>query len=129
MFSQSPDLKVQQLAFALVEPSAEAAHLIRGHDESREAEDRTVVVARMRARDVRADVAELVEVGDVDQTASRKRESPHLGAGLGKRTGLASCVSALTPSIFSRKVDALYLGLEVERPRRNGPIRLTEGPL
>ena len=73
--------------------------------ESREAEDRTVVVPRMRARDVRADVAELVEVGDVDQTASRKRESPHLGAGLGKRAGLASCVSRVTMAASPSEVN------------------------
>ena len=41
-------------------------------------------------------MAELFKVGDVDQSDSRKRESPHLGAGLGKRAGLASCVSRAT---------------------------------
>ena len=51
---------------------------------------RSVVVPRMRARDVRADRVGLVEAGDVDQSASRKRESPHLGTGLEKRAGLAS---------------------------------------
>ncbi len=51
------------------------------------------------ARDVRADVAELVEAGDADQSASRKCESPHPGAGLGKRAGLASCVSRATMAV------------------------------
>ena len=38
-------------------------------------------------------MAEPFKVGDVDQSDSRKRESPHLDAGLGKRAGLASCIS------------------------------------
>ena len=77
---------------------------------------------RMRARDVRADMAELVEVGDVDRSASRKRESPHLGAGLGKRAGLASCVSRATMAASPGEVNLTSAAAEDPRKGRTPPV-------
>lgn len=51
----------------------------------------------------KADVAELVKIGDVDQMVPQIHESPHFRAGLGKRAGLTPCDSV---AIFDQ-LDAL----------------------
>ena len=61
------DLECEKLALTLEEPHPETAHLSRGQDEARQSENRAVVVSGVFPADVRSDVAEFVEVGEVGQ--------------------------------------------------------------
>ena len=60
---------------------------------------------RFAAAGVRADVAELVEVGDLDQLGLQIHEGPHLGAGLGMRAWLTPRVSEATMHRLAGRVN------------------------
>ena len=83
------DLEREQVTLALEEPGSEATQMFGGQYESRQAEDRAVVVYGVLPRDVGADVAEFVEVSEVRHRnwGFRKHEGPCRSTGLGKRAG------------------------------------------
>ena len=85
---------------------------------------RSVVAPRMRVRDGQTHRTELIEVGDADQSASRKRENPHLGVGLGKTARLASYVSRATMAALG-EADLASATTEGPSERENASDPLT----
>lgn len=85
MHIRSVNLELKQLAFSLIEPSPEVADFLDGNHKPGKAEDRAIVMLRIIAADVGANVAKLVQIGNVGQSTSQKHEDPRLRTGLGMR--------------------------------------------
>ncbi len=94
MLIRAVDLEFQQLAFALIESGSKIAHFLDRQDKSSKPKDGTIVVMRIIAANVRADVAKLVQIGNVRQNTLQKHENPRLRAGLGMRA-IQDCASVI----------------------------------
>ncbi|KEJ94700.1 hypothetical protein SUH3_05680 [Pseudosulfitobacter pseudonitzschiae] len=92
MFIRTVNLEFQKLAFSLIEPGSKIAHFLDREDKSSKSKNRAVVVLRIIAANVRADVAKLVQIGNVRQNILQKHENPRLRAGLGMRA-IHDCAS------------------------------------
>ena len=81
MLARSLDLGAEELAFSLEKPRTKPTHLRRGKNEPSETEHGTVIVARVRAAYVRADMSKFVEIGEIRhwQALDTRRPAPWRG--------------------------------------------------
>ncbi len=70
-----PDLELKNLAFALEEPCPEPAHFFRWQHEARQPEHWTVVVSRVCAAHVGANMSEFVKICEIRHTRRSSRNT------------------------------------------------------
>ena len=76
MLARTFELELEELAFALEEPRPEATHLVHWKDKPGETEHRTIVVPRVAPVDIRTNVSELVEVGQIRHQGAPDTRKP-----------------------------------------------------
>ena len=85
MFARTCELELEKLTLALEEPRPEATNLVHWKDQPGKAEHGAIVVLRVLPVDIRANVSELVEVGQIRHHGLQIREGPRRSVGLGRR--------------------------------------------
>jgi len=91
MFARTCELEVQKFTFSLEKPGPEATDLVHWKDQPGKAKHGTSVVPRVLPIDIRADVSELVEVGQIRRHHGPQiREGPRRSVGLGRRASRRS---------------------------------------
>jgi hypothetical protein len=89
------DLETQKIALELVKPCGESAYLAGWQYETAQSKDGAGVVLWMIAADERADVAELIQVGDVMDGTLPETRKPALSHGPRNQSSLPEGRSVL----------------------------------
>ena len=106
MLARSFELEGEEMAFALEEPRPEATHLVYREDQSGKAEHRAIVVSRVLPAEVRTNVPEFVEVGEIrhSQAPDARKPAPERGP---RKEGKAKgpCVSTVNVWVNAEQVN------------------------